>query len=169
MPPKKNNKNAKKAGKAKDEEPEIQERVEDEEEDVQYDSDGNEIVKEKAVEAESSAPGKPSAREIQKLKKKKQKGQLTDEELALYGEYLQVEDRYVLLGTVFWPCIITFPHFSWLYRHPSVLKIRYHASTRIGRDVAVEYSSILWHPSRLCSFRRTDSFSDPRIVVLSVR
>lgn len=96
MPPKKN-KNAKKAGKAKEPEAEVEERIEDEEEELQYDSDGNEIVKEKPSEESASAPGKPSAREIQKLKKKKQKGLLTDEEMALYGEYLEVEARYVLV------------------------------------------------------------------------
>lgn len=107
MPPKKN-KNAKKAGRFQAEEPEVEERVQDvEDEDIEYDSDGNEIVKAKPAEdndASSSAPGKLSAREIQKLKKKKQKGQLTEEELTKYAEYLGVEERYVLC-----PFVLLFP------------------------------------------------------------
>lgn len=97
MPPKKN-RNAKRAGRAQEEpEPEVEERIDDEE-DVEYDSDGNEIVKAKPQEEEASAaPGKLSAREIQKLKKRKQKGQLTEEELEKYAEYLGVEERYEFL------------------------------------------------------------------------
>lgn len=107
MPPKKN-KAAKKAGK--EDAPKRRFVEEPEEEEIQYDSDGNEIVKDlKKVDlnadededgASSSAPGKLSAREIQKLKKKKQKGLLTDEELAKYAEYLGVEERYVLFELV---------------------------------------------------------------------
>ena len=95
MPPKRNNK-AKKAGKFK-EEPEVEETVQVEDEDIEYDSDGNEIVKVKdeAEEASSSdVPGKLSAREIQKLKKKKQKGLLTEEEAIKFADVLGVEARY---------------------------------------------------------------------------
>jgi len=98
MPPKKN-KNAKKAGRFKEEPEEVEEKLEQQEEDVEYDSDGNEIVKNKdEPEASSSdaAPGKLSAREIVKLKKKKQKGLLTEEELAQYADVLGVEERYAL-------------------------------------------------------------------------
>lgn len=104
MPPKKN-KNAKKAGKDEpkrkfEEEPETN----PEEEEVEYDSDGNEIVKDlkkvdlngddEADASSSASTGKLNAREIQKLKKKKQKGLLTEEEMQKYAAYLGVEERY---------------------------------------------------------------------------
>ena len=103
MPPKRGK--AKKAGKFT-EEPEVEQKVEVDEDDIEYDSDGNEIVKtkEEAPEASSSdGPAKLTAREIQKLKKKKQKGQLTEEEALKFADVLGVEERYELaffgLGT----------------------------------------------------------------------
>jgi len=97
MPPKKN-KGAKKAGRFKEEPEEVVEKVEKHDEEVEYDSDGNEIVQnveEPEAAPSDAAPGKLSAREIVKLKKKKQKGLLTEEELVKYADILGVEERFV--------------------------------------------------------------------------
>lgn len=95
MPPKRN-RNAKRGAKAA-EEPEVVEKHESDSEEVQYDSDGNEIEKpapSPEAATSSAGPAKLTAREIQKLKKKKQKGLLSEEELAKYADVLGVEERY---------------------------------------------------------------------------
>ena len=105
MPPKKNNRNNRnKRGQEEEEEKPVVVATVDED-DVEYDSDGNEIVKAVAdlkVDADeatsSSGPGRLSAREIQKLKKRKQKGLLTEDELTQYADVLGVEERYEMLG-----------------------------------------------------------------------
>lgn len=136
MPPKKN-RNAKKAGRFQ-EEPDVEEKVaKQEEEDVEYDSDGNEIVKQKeAPEASSSeaAPGKLSAREIVKLKKKKQKGLLTEEELAQYADVLGVEERYARsLSAAFRPSLNLYTLLLPVGACVSATRIQFSTGNSIGR------------------------------------